>query len=380
MINTGKRTRFLLVGVPKSRLSKEQIIKDMEELWSLVMTLGNAEIVDALVQRADRPDNATFIGRGKVEELYEKVKNEQIDVVVINNIVKAQQLHNVKMKLFSANEKIEVWDRVDLILFIFSLHAHTAEAKLQIDLAKMHHMGPRIYGMGKVLSNQAAGIGAVGIGETNTELMKRHWRSAINKVQEQLDKLSAEKEHQLERRKRLGLETVSIVGYTNAGKTALFNRLTGKSNLTENILFATLDSAIGKLYLPTAKKEIFITDTIGFIKNLPPTLIQAFTSTLIESIHADILLHVIDASDEDMKYKISVVEKILHDLKIQNKHKIYIFNKMDKAIYPKNELAAEYDIYTPIFISASKNEGIDEVKNCIDSLSLSATTQNKNNL
>lgn len=380
MINTGKRTRFLLVGVPKSRLSKEQIIKDMEELWSLVMTLGNAEIVDALVQRADRPDNATFIGRGKVEELYEKVKNEQIDVVVINNIVKAQQLHNVKMKLFSANEKIEVWDRVDLILFIFSLHAHTAEAKLQIDLAKMHHMGPRIYGMGKVLSNQAAGIGAVGIGETNTELMKRHWRSAINKVQEQLDKLSAEKEHQLERRKRLGLETVSIVGYTNAGKTALFNRLTGKSNLTENILFATLDSAVGKLYLPTAKKEIFITDTIGFIKNLPPTLIQAFTSTLIESIHADILLHVIDASDEDMKYKISVVEKILHDLKIQNKHKIYIFNKMDKAIYPKNELAAEYDIYTPIFISASKNEGIDEVKNCIDSLSLSATTQNKNNL
>ncbi len=372
MINTGKKTRFLLVGVPKSRLSKEQIIKDLQELWSLVMTLGNAEIVDALVQRADRPDNATFIGRGKVDELYEKVKNEQIDVVVINSIVKAQQLHNVKMKLFSANEKIEVWDRVDLILFIFSLHAHTAEAKLQIDLAKMHHMGPRIYGMGKVLSNQAAGIGAVGIGETNTELMKRHWRSAINKVQEQLDKLSAEKEQQLERRKRLGLETVSIIGYTNAGKTALFNRLTGKKNLTENVLFATLDSAVGKLYLPTAKKEIFITDTIGFIKNLPPTLIKAFTSTLMESIHADIVLHVIDASDEDMKYKISVVEKILHDLKIQNKHKIYIFNKMDKAIYPKNELSAEYDIYTPIFISASKNEGVEEVKNCIDSLSLSA--------
>lgn len=366
---TSQKNKFLLVGLPKSRLTKEQIIKDMEEVWALITTLGNAEIVDAMVQRAEKPDNETYIGKGKVDELYGKVKEEHIDIVVINGIVKPGQLHNIQMRLFSANNKIEVWDRVDLILYIFSAHAHTAEAKLQIELAKMRHMGPRIYGMGKIMSNQSAGIGTVGIGETNTELMKRHWRTSIKKIQDELKKLSTEKERQLERRKRLGLDTISIVGYTNAGKTALFNALTGKSNLIRNSLFATLDSAVGKLYLPEAKKEIFITDTIGFIKNLPPDLIEAFTSTLIESIHADILLHVIDASDPEMKQKILVVEKILHDLKIQNKHIIYVFNKIDKTLLSKSELLSEYDIFTPLCVSVKTGEGIDNLKKTIDLLS-----------
>lgn len=349
----------MLVGLPKPKATREAILKDMGELWSLVGALGNTEVVDAMVQRAENPDGATYIGPGKVLEVAEKVKAEKIDVVVVNGIAKPGQLFNLKKKLFDANKTIEVWDRVDLILFIFSRHAHTAEAKLQIKLAQMRHMGPRIFGMGKVLSNQSAGIGTVGIGETNTELMKRHWANAQKKVQDQLKKLSADRQRQMEHRKRIGLETVSIVGYTNAGKTSLFNYLTGKKKLAENQLFATLDSAVGKLYLPTLKKEILVTDTIGFIKNLPPKLIEAFKSTLMESIHADILLHVIDASDLEMEKKIEIVEKILEELAVENKQRIYVFNKMDMVDGQIKDMVLEkYSTYTPYFISVKSGEGI----------------------
>lgn len=359
MDNTIHTKRFLLVGLPKPKATREAILKDMGELWSLVGALGNTEVVDAMVQRAENPDGATYIGPGKVLEVAEKVKAEKIDVVVVNGIAKPGQLFNLKKKLFDANKTIEVWDRVDLILFIFSRHAHTAEAKLQIKLAQMRHMGPRIFGMGKVLSNQSAGIGTVGIGETNTELMKRHWANAQKKVQDQLKKLSADRQRQMEHRKRIGLETVSIVGYTNAGKTSLFNYLTGKKKLAENQLFATLDSAVGKLYLPTLKKEILVTDTIGFIKNLPPKLIEAFKSTLMESIHADILLHVIDASDLEMEKKIEIVEKILEELAVENKQRIYVFNKMDMVDGQIKDMVLEkYSTYTPYFISVKSGEGI----------------------
>lgn len=366
MDNTIHKKRFLLIGLPHSRMKKEAILKDMEEIWSLVAALGNVEIVDAIVQRADKPDGATYIGPGKVVEVAERVKAEKIDVIVINAIAKAGQLHNLKNKLFEANRYIEVWDRVDLILFIFSRHAHTAEAKLQIELAQMRHMGPRIYGMGKIMSQQAAGIGAVGVGETNTELMKRHWADAQKRVEEELQKLSSDRQRQLERRKRMGLATISIVGYTNAGKTSIFNMLTRKKNLAANQLFATLDSAVGKLYLQEAKKEVLVTDTIGFIKNLPPKLIQAFTSTLMESIHADILITVIDASDVDMQEKIATVEQILENLHVENKKRLYVFNKMDAATRSKEEIQQLYPDVASYFISVTTGEGIDVLLHAID--------------
>ena len=368
IIKENRRKRFLLVGVvPKQNMPKEKIMTEMEELWSLVTTLGGVEIVDAMVQRAEHPDQSTYIGSGKVEELFEKVKTEQVDVVVLGNMAKPGQVHNIQKRLYEANEHIEVWDRIDLILAIFSRHAHTSEAKLQIELARMRHMGPRIYGMGEVLSNQAGGIGGVGIGETNTELMKRHWALQMDKVQADLAKLKKNREKQLERRKRVGLATVSIVGYTNAGKTALFNRLTKKHKLSENALFATLDSAIGKLFLPTSKKEVLVTDTIGFIKNLPPTLINAFTSTLMESIHADMLIHVIDISDPQMEEKIFTVEKILRGLNISKTHMVYVFNKMDQTKdLDTTEIAYSYQQYDPLFISVKEDRGIDEVEKAID--------------
>lgn len=357
---------MLLGVVEKRNMTDKRVIKEMEELWSLVMTLDNAEIIDAMVQRLDNPDNSTYVGQGKVEELTKRVEEKKIEVVVLNGIVKPGQIHRLKQEITLGKMNIEVWDRVDLILAIFSRHAHTAEAKLQIELAQMHHMGPRIYGMGNILSNQAAGIGSVGVGETNTELMKRHWAKMIKKTENQLERLAEEKQKQIDRRKRIGLSTISIVGYTNAGKTTLFNLLTRKNNLAENQLFATLDSSVGKLYLPLLMKETLVSDTIGFIKNLPPSLIKAFTSTLSESIHADILLHIIDASDKDMREKIKTVEIILRQLNVKNTHTIYVFNKVDSAQeVDMEDIISRYSNYSPLFISAKNNTGIDLLINLL---------------
>ena len=171
---------------------------------------------------------------------------------------------------------------------------------------------------------------------------------------------------QLERRKRSGLRTVSLVGYTNAGKSSLFNTLTGKHTLVENVLFATLDSIAGKLYIPELKNEILVTDTIGFIRDLPPHLIRAFTSTLMESIHAEVLLHVIDASDPDVDSKIQVVSNILRDLGVSPQMVLYVFNKSDKtAPVQKKRLLEQYDSYRPVFVSATSGEGVSNVKQAV---------------
>ncbi len=362
-----RELRFLIVTRVPQRQDREVTITDLAETYALVKTFGNSVVVDMIQQKDDEPDPKTYIGSGKVQEISERVAEEKIDVVVINNIVKAGQTFNVKKRLRKITPEIEVWDRVDLILQIFDQHANTSEAKLQIELAKMRHMGPRIFGMGMVLSRQGGGIGVRGIGETNTELMKRHWRDAIKETQDRLKKLSGEREKQIQRRRDLGLQTISIVGYTNAGKTSLFNRLSKKNKLAENALFATLDSSVGKMYLPGLQKEILLSDTIGFIRNLPTNLVEAFTSTLLESVSADVLLHVIDLSDPDMKNKINVVEDILRRIGVHTGKKIYVFNKLDVASDIEKEMLREqYDHYSPQFISVKTGEGIEELQKMIE--------------
>ena len=271
--------------------------------------------------------------------------------------------------LQSSKPTIEVWDRVDLILHIFSRHAHTTEAKLQIELAAMRHMGPRIYGMGYILSRQGGSIGTRGIGETNTELMKRHWRDQIGKVEKRLLKLSDDRQRQLIHRERMGIKTVSIVGYTNAGKTSLFNLLTGKKQLVENALFATLDSHVGKLFLADVAEEVVVSDTIGFIRNLPASLINAFRSTLMESLQANLLLHVIDAADEDWERKVSTVKKILKDLGVVNKPTLYVLNKSDKLTSAEKKSLQNYFIDdTALFISVKNQYGITKLSEEISAL------------
>lgn len=369
-----RKKRVLLASIIPQKLSTEEALVELEELKSLVDAYG-AEVVELVVQKREVHSKGHYLGRGKVEEIASLLPQKDIDIVVLNSIVKPDHLFEMKKVLRKKKEDIEVWDRVDLILEIFAHHANTAESRLQIDLAAMRHMGPRIYGMGYVLSRQGGNIGTRGIGETNTELMKRHWREQMRKIQDKLGKLSQERERQMERRRKNGMQTVSIIGYTNAGKTSLFNLLTKKDKLVENQLFATLDTSVARLFLPSIQKEVLLTDTIGFIKNLPARLIDAFKSTLMESIHADLLLHVIDASDPTVERKVKAVEDVLWDLGVHYKPRIYVFNKVDK-ISPETQgaLKEQFQKYSPLFISVKEERGIEELLSTLaDSLRTRAT-------
>lgn len=349
----------MLVGLVPMGTSYDTILLEMEEAQSLVKTYGG-EVYAATVQKSHDADKARFLGRGKAGEIAQTVSREKIDIVVINTLASPGQLYTLEKEFYGVNKNIKVWDRMDLILHIFSLHAHTREAKLQIELAGLRHMGPRTYGMGYILSRQGGGIGTVGVGETNTELMKRHWRDEMRNISDELEKLSGEKHKQIEIRKNMGFLSASIVGYTNAGKTMLFNKLTKKENYVSDRLFATLDSTVGKVKLSGKRRDVAVSDTIGFIKNLPPILVEAFKSTLMESVNADLLLIVSDLSDPQFVQKLATVDGILDELKLGNKKRIYVYNKIDNipADSLKN-IVAPFRHKSPILISAKSGQGID---------------------
>ncbi|MBI4226073.1 GTPase HflX [Candidatus Roizmanbacteria bacterium] len=370
--------RVVLIDVIPPHRHLSDALKDLAELHLLVKTYGGTDVVK-IIQHRTAPDKATFIGSGKVNELAKIIKKERIGQIIINSIVQPTQLFNLTRSLWSVNPNIQVWDRVDLILNIFDKNARSAEAKLQIEIARMFHMKFRIYGLGgTLLSRQAGGIGTRGIGETNVERMRRHFKKQIKKKKEELEKLTTHRQRQLSRRKENGIKTISIIGYTNAGKTFLFNLLTGKKNAVKDALFVTLDSSVGSLKLNTLRvrkstnthaegvDNIVISDTIGFIQNLPPTLIDSFKSTLMESIYADIILHLIDISDEKMDEKIRTVEKITYELGISKKKQIFVFNKIDKLNGDLSELfnslKEKYSDFSPQFISVKTSEGIESLK------------------
>jgi GTP-binding protein HflX len=366
-----QKYRVVLIDIVEPHFNKEEALKNLQELKSLVSTYNGIDVVD-IIQHRTRPDKATFIGSGKVQELVEIVKKKHIDIIVINAIVNPSILFNLTQYLWDDNPKIQVWDRIDLILNIFDKHAYTTEAKLQIEIARMHHMGPRIYGLGEgYFSRQGGGANNKGQGETNIEVMKTHWKRQIKTKQEELEKIAQQHLTQLERRKDNNLSSISIVGYTNAGKTSLFNKLTNKHKIIKNALFVTLDSVTGKLYFPKQKTEVIVSDTIGFIKDLPSSLIDSFKSTLIESVHADLLLHIIDISDPDMYEKIFIVEKILKELQVHAKKTIYVFNKIDAFVGEGEKILKEikekYSQFTPQFISVTTDYGIEKLKNVMSS-------------
>ncbi|MFA6917624.1 MAG: GTPase HflX [Candidatus Gracilibacteria bacterium] len=343
--------KAILVDVVPLETSKIEAYKRLEELESLVKTYGGIVVIKT-IQKRGLPDYQTFIGKGKIEELIEDGKEKGGNIIILNNIVKPRQLFELG-EIFR-KEKIEVWDRIDLILRIFDKHAQSTEAKLQIELARIRHMGPRIFKMGGELMQQEGARGTRGgPGETNTEIMKRHLRKQEQNIMDKLRHYDLIKEGHRKRRKRQHFKTAALVGYTNAGKSSLLKALTGKDVYIADELFATLDTRIGNLYVEETHQQILVSDTIGFIQDLPPFLIQAFKSTLAEAIEADVLLHVIDISDPMYKKKIEVVEDILKQLELQDKQKIYVFNKMDLVnleeveIPEKNKENKENEIEEP---------------------------------
>lgn len=361
--------RAILIDVIPPGMTKATAERRLTELDALTKTYGGIVVVKTIQKRAT-PNYRTYIGPGKIEELIETAKEEHCELIIVNNLLKPKQMFELGEIL--RKQGLRAWDRVDLILKIFDKHAKTAEAKLQIKLAALRHMGPRIFGMGMELMQQSGGIGGRGgQGETNTEIMKRHLAAQEDHAKKELAKLAIGRAGTRTRRDRLGLKTVSIVGYTNAGKSSLLNALTRKGAYVANQLFATLDTRVGKLWIQkepdaiTGKpqgEELLLSDTIGFIQDLPPQLIQAFRSTLDETIDADLILHVIDASDPHRDAKIKEVEAILDDLGVHQTPKIYAFNKIDlvKRV-PEKTLQKKYADYSPVFVSAGTKAGLENL-------------------
>lgn len=378
---TGDQLKVFIADVlPRGCTTRVEIDDRMIELEELVKTYGGVVIVKH-IQKRGTPDYNTYIGSGRLEEIVAEMELTGANVLIFWNALKAHQIYEVDTHLRKIGAK--AWDRIDLILKIFERHAKTIESRLQIELASIHHMGPRIFGMGMELSSQWSGGSKLSRGkwETNTEIMKRHLQKREEHIKKELEKFKKVRAEHRKHRERVWYFTVWIVGYTNAWKSSLLNSLTKKGVLAEDKLFATLGTSVGKLFIPIEEItidsldrfrhlssggiELLLNDTIGFIRDLPPNLIEAFSSTLEDSIESDILLHIVDVNDRKLDEKIQIVDDILASIGA-NQKKIYVFNKADMLDEAKREeLLKKYaDIY-PFFVSAYTKEGFDALKNKI---------------
>jgi GTP-binding protein HflX len=402
------KEKAVLIDIISSDVTKRESELRLEELNSLVKTYGGVSS-EHIVQKRSSPNYKTYVGEGKLTELLDRFENfDDLDVIIINNILKPRQIYNLEEFCINYQiekkkedeeslrwenpKKIKVWDRVDLILKIFDKHATTVEAKLQIELASIKHMGPRIFGMGLELSRQAGGIGTIGAGESNTQMMKRHLQKREKLIEGKIEQYGDVQRRHRDSRRNKNFKTIALAGYTNAGKSTLKRALTKKQNTyVADELFATLDSTVGELYLPLSQQKVMIADTIGFIQDLPPDLIDAFKSTLAEIVEADIIFHLIDISDKSLFLKIRVVEDVLRQLHVdKDKEKYYIFNKLDKldeaiaegemTLEEKDllimRLKSEFAAFFPIFISATEKNSLTELIERIDLESLSNPLKN----
>jgi GTP-binding protein HflX len=331
----------------------DQTQRSLAELAQLAETAGS-QVLDVLVQRRDRPDPATYIGSGKLQELHQIVMATGADTVICNGELSPSQLSKMEKVV-----KVKVIDRTWLILDIFAQHARSREGKAQVSLAQMQYMLPRLRGWGDALSRQSGGIGTRGPGETKLESDRRRIGKSMSKLRREIKEMGVARTTQRAQRRRSNVPSVAIAGYTNAGKSSLLNRLTSAGVLVENALFATLDPTVRQAKTPGGR-EFTLSDTVGFVRDLPHQLVEAFRSTLEEVAASDLILHVVDGSDPDPEGQLSAVRKVLADIDAQNIPELVVINKADAADpYVINRLKLHEK--NSIAISALTGQGIAEL-------------------
>ncbi len=325
-----KSSLAVLVGVIMRDDEPDEVEVGLDELARLLDTAGG-EVFARLVQNKSTPDPRTLIGSGKVQELADLCRENDIDLVVFDCDLSPVQIRNLEDDIRDGNKemKLRVIDRSMLILDIFALHAVTSEGKLQVELAQLQYTAPRMTGHGIEMSRLGGGIGTRGPGESKLESDRRHMKRRIDALRTELAVVEKNRRTMRAARDRSGLPRVAIVGYTNAGKSTLLNALTGAGILAEDKLFATLDPTTRKFTLPGGE-TILLTDTVGFIRKLPHHLVSAFRSTLEEAVYADIILLLLDASDPECAAQLDVTEQLLDELGAGGKPTLYVFNKCDR--------------------------------------------------
>ena len=323
MIETEKKQeRVLIVGVELQDM--ENFDMSMEELASLAKTAG-AEVVGVYTQKREKYDSKTFVGSGKLEEIAQMVDADEVSTVVVNNRLTPRQNVNLEEIL-----GVKVIDRMQLILDIFAMRARSHEGKLQVHLAQLKYLLPRLVGQGIMLSRQAGGIGSRGPGESQLELNRRSVRNQITDIERQLKVVEKNREVVREKRLESSVFKIGLIGYTNAGKSTIMNALTSKTQYEADELFATLDATSKSIHL-TGNLQVTLTDTVGFIQDLPTELVTSFKSTLEESKNVDLLVHVIDASDPNHEEHEKTVLQIMKDLSMLDIPRLTLYNKADKV-------------------------------------------------
>ena len=351
-----KEEKFILVAVSTS--NEKETKSSLDELEELVYTAG-AKSVGRLVQNRERIHSVTYLGKGKLEELKEMLLYMEADGVLCDDELSPAQLRNLERILDT-----KIVDRTMLILDIFAKRASTGEGKIQVELAQLKYAAVRLVGLRSSLSRLGGGIGTRGPGEKKIELDRRLIHNRISVLKEELREVK--KQRDIRRKARKDNFVIAIVGYTNAGKSTFLNKLTGADVLAEDKLFATLDPTTRKLKLPSGN-EVLLTDTVGFIRKLPHHLIEAFKSTLEEAKYADLIVHMIDASNPEADTQMLIVYNTLRELGIEDKEVVSLYNKID--IMPEDTiLPRDFHAEHTLKISAKTGEGLEEFKELVDKI------------
>jgi len=335
------RERALLICVGHS--SRREMEDSLAELKELART-ANLQVVDQIMQRPRKMHPRYLVGEGKLREIVINALQQRVTLLVFDRDLTPNQVRAI-----SEVTEVKVIDRTQLILDIFARRAQSRDGKVQVELAQLKYLLPRLSGKGTAMSRLMGGIGGRGPGETKLETDRRRTRDRIHRLEKQLDSLGRGRQQRRQKRVRAGIPIISIVGYTNAGKSTLLNALTQSEVLTEDLLFATLDTATRRLRFPL-DREVIITDTVGFIRDLPPSLVGAFRATLEELEDADLLLHLVDLSNSRFEEQIAAVDKILASLDLGQRQLLLVFNKVDQL--DKNEVAAYCRRFDAVAVSA----------------------------